>query len=208
MTFVSKNPMNHTNPEVGENAIIIASDKIQPGLEIIGFFKNRFTDKTYGKENYVIKDEQTGRDILIYGVTSLTREMSFYDIGHRLQLVYKGKSVNKDGKYRGKESHIWNVGMDETFIPTHDFIQSLQMEVHQRRQQVAQMTQNQGYGQPRPAPMAHQPQFNNPQGFSQNYPQQGQNMSQGQVQQPNAYPSQPGQFTPSPQGNKGLDPFG
>lgn len=186
MSFVSKNPMNNTNPEVGDNPIIVSSKTLQPETQFIGFYKNKFTDKNYNVENYVIKCEQTGRDILIFGVTSLTREMSFYDFGQRLQLVYKGMLVNKEGKFRGKESHIWKVAVDSSFEPDQNFIASLQAEVAQRRQQIYAMHNNQGnQNQYRPT-SSHQPQFN---------------------QQNQQSPSYNSHFTPNAQGSKNHDPF-
>jgi hypothetical protein len=196
MSFVSKNPMNNTNPEVGDNPIIVSSKTLQPETQFIGFYKNKFTDKNYNVENYVIKCEQTGRDILIFGVTSLTREMSFYDFGQRLQLVYKGMLVNKEGKFRGKESHIWKVAVDSSFEPDQNFIASLQAEVAQRRQQIYAMHNNQGnQNQYRPT-SSHQPQFN-----------QQNNQPQNNFQQNQQSPSYNSHFTPNAQGSKNHDPF-
>lgn len=148
MTFVSKNPdnVNSNNPHVGADSISIVADKLAPGTEIVGYFKHKFVDDKYKKENYVLKCVETGRDILVYSCTSLIREMAFYDQGQLLKLIYKGKFENKGGIYRGKLAHIWEVLVDSSFVPSHEFIASLAMEVNARKQQIAQVQNSSGFG--------------------------------------------------------------
>lgn len=184
MAFVSRNPKNSLNPEVAENFVSMEAKNTPIGTEVIGFFKHVYTDSLYKNKCYVIKGKEDGLDYLFYGCASLHNEMAYYSIGDLVSIVYKGTKENKSGPFAGKSSNIWKVNGENSWMPSPDFVQSLQQEVMQRKAQVNMLLANTNQ-------YAQQQSYNpQPQQFNQQWNQQPQQQYQQQYQQPQ-------QFTPS-----------
>jgi hypothetical protein len=136
MAFVSCDPKNILNPETAENCFVANPKELAEGSQFIGYYKHSYIEREYNNKCYVLKGKDDGKDYLFYGATSLHKGMSNCVYGQLLCLSYHGMKENKGGKYAGKSSRIWKVGMDPSWEPSVEFVMQLQQEVMNRRIEV------------------------------------------------------------------------
>jgi hypothetical protein len=136
MAFVSCDPKNILNPETAENCFVANPKELAAGSQFIGYYKHSYIEHEYNNKCYVLKGKDDGKDYLFYGATSLHNGMAKCVYGQLLCITYHGMKKNEGGKYIGKSSHIWKVGMDPGWEPSVEFVMQLQQEVMNRRIEV------------------------------------------------------------------------
>lgn len=92
--------------EGGTTSYVKAKD-LKAGTTISGIFRGTFEDK-FEKLNHRL-EQADGSTIVINGTTQLNNLIAKVSEGTKLDVVYKGKSTIKSGKYAGKEAHSFDV---------------------------------------------------------------------------------------------------
>lgn len=164
MTFVSRQAQQRTNA-AGVPTVYLNGKRWSPGQSVIGIYKKKYLDKKSGKHNFVLKDQNTGGDIVISHCTSLARQMELYNIGERLQVTFVGKEPIQNGPWRGAMATVYQVACDESFKCPPELLAQLtnesayeekQFNTPQQQQPVRQQFQQPMYPQT-PAPQYQQP---------------------------------------------------
>lgn len=77
------------------------------GDVLTGTFKKKVISETYGSASYILETET--EDILVNGCGSLNKQMENVAAGELIQIEYRGSQAMKDGKFKGKLSHLYTV---------------------------------------------------------------------------------------------------
>jgi hypothetical protein len=84
-----------------------AKGTIKKGDKIVGVFRKTVISETYGTPSYIIATDDN--DVLINGCGSLNKQMENVKEDELIQVEYRGAEPMKDGKFKGKKSHLYTV---------------------------------------------------------------------------------------------------
>lgn len=104
-TFIRLRPLKDT--EVG------TCRELKIGERISGVLKNTFVSEKFGKNNFVLS-QQDGTELIITDAGNLGSRMSEVAVGSYVEIEYNGKSKMTKGKWAGTPAHNFTVQYDDS----------------------------------------------------------------------------------------------
>lgn len=104
-TFIRLRPLKETE--------VTTCKELKLGERISGVLKNTFVSEKFGKNNFVLS-QQDGTEVIITDAGNLGSRMTEVPMGAYVEIEYNGKSKMTKGKWAGTPAHNFTVQYDDT----------------------------------------------------------------------------------------------